>query len=155
MKYHYADNGWTVIVDENINDLSTEDILRVGRLIVSNMVVVFKNQKLTTEDELRFCWIIGNVQLTEYDRTKHISLVDGILRVTGQKNDAGEPGLFGHTSALDWHSNQASSKKRMPLIWLYGLEGTKGSRTSWINMIEAYKVLSVEDSMELRYKNVY
>ena len=155
MKYHYADNGWTVIVDENINDLSTEDILRVGRLIVSNMVVVFKKQKLTTEDELRFCWIIGNVQLTEYDRTKHISLVDGILRVTGKKNDAGEPGLFGHTSALDWHSNQASSKNRMPLIWLYGLEGTKGSRTSWINMIEACKDLSVEDRMELRNKKAY
>ena len=43
MKYHYANNGWTIIMEENINDLSTEDILRVGRLIVSNMVVVFKN----------------------------------------------------------------------------------------------------------------
>ena len=43
----------------------------------------------------------------------------------------------------------------MPLIWLYGLEGTKGSRTSWINMIEACRDLSIEDRMDLRKKKAY
>ena len=48
--------------------------------------------------------------------------------------------MFGHTSALDWH-NQASSYERAPLIWLYGVKGTAGSCTSWIDMQAAYRDL--------------
>ena len=75
------------------------------------------------------------------ERGEHIAVNDHIIRVTGEKNNHGEPGLFGHTSALDWHANQASSYERAPLIWLYGVKGTAGSCTSWIDMQAAYRDL--------------
>lgn len=69
-------------------------------------VVVLRNQNLTPDEEVRVCKMIGNVQeYTDMERTKHIACHPNILRVTGQKDQHGEPGLFGHTSALDWHAN--------------------------------------------------
>lgn len=143
MKISVDSNGWTTIVDEDIRDLTDEQIKQIGRLTVSNMVVVFKNQTLTTSDEERFCKVIGECQYYPEgnERGKHVRLTDHILRVTGQKDNEGEPGLFGHKAALDWHANQPSNKERAPLIWLYGASGTKGSRTSWINNIVSYEAL--------------
>jgi taurine dioxygenase len=144
MKISYADNGWTVFVDENITTLTNDQIIEIGKLVVRNMVVVFKDQTLTPEEELRICNVIGKFQHTNHDRAKHITLIDGVLRVTGKKNEYGEEGLFGHKAALDWHANQPSNPDRKPMIWLYGEQGTKGSRTSWINNIAAYNALSNE-----------
>ena len=141
------DNNWTVIIDEDINKLTEDQIIEVFRLVVTNMVVVFKKQSMTPEQEVNFCKVAGTVQYypSNVDRLKHIAVGNHILRVTGEKNAECEPGLFGHVSALDWHANQCSNKNRDPLIWLYGVKGTKGSRTSWINMIKAYEDLSEED----------
>jgi taurine dioxygenase len=151
MNISYANNGWTIFIDNDINSLSHDEIIQVAKLIVTNMVVVFKKQNLTPEQELKFCNVIGNHQYypASYERGKHIRLNDGILRVTGKKNEYGEPGLFGHTSALDWHANQPSNKERKPLIWLYGAEGTKGSRTSWLNNIASYQDLPIELKNEI------
>ena len=132
-------NDWAIEVqDIDIKSATEKEAIDIAKMTISNMVVVIKNQKLTPDDEINFCQKIGNYQSTNNDRAKHINVRDGVLRVTGQKNKHGEEGLFGHTSALDWHSNQASNKDRKPLIWLYAKEGTKGSKTSWISMIEAY-----------------
>lgn len=157
MNISYADNGWTVIVDADMRTLTDEEVKKVGRLIVSNMVVVFKNQNLTTDDEERFCKIIGECQYypADIDKIKHIRLTNHILRVTGQKDNEGEEGLFGHKAALDWHANQPSNKDRAPLIWLYGAEGTKGSRTSWINNIASYEALSAEMKEKIKDIRVY
>lgn len=151
MKTHLHENGWVVIVDEDITTLSDTEIEQVARLSVSNMVVVFKNQKLTAKQELNICQTIGNVQLTSAE----ISILPGVIRVTGEKNSKGEEGLFGHKHALDWHANQPSSRDRKPLIWLYGEKGTSGSRTSWINNIMAYEALDDEFKAELQDIEVY
>ena len=137
-------NDWAIEVQDIDIKLATEkEALDIAKMAISNMAVVIKNQKLTPDDEINFCQKIGNYQSTDSDRAKHINVRDGVLRVTGQKNKHGEEGLFGHTSALDWHSNQASNKDRKPLIWLYAKEGTKGSKTSWISMIEAYNKMPI------------
>jgi len=157
MKISYPFNNWTVLIDEDITSLSPDEIKTVGRLVVSNMCVVFRNQKITPEEELRICSVIGDHQHYPKDekRVAHIRLNDGILRVTGQKNQYGEEGLFGHKAALDWHANQPSNKNRMPLIWLYGASGTKGSRTSWINNIASYEGLSNEMKDKIKDIKVY
>jgi alpha-ketoglutarate-dependent taurine dioxygenase len=157
MKISYPFNDWTVFIDEDLNTLSDDDIRQIGKLTVSNMCVVLRNQHLTPETELRICSVIGDYQRypADYERIKHIRLNDGILRVTGQKNTDGEPGLFGHKAALDWHANQPSSKDRQPLIWLYGESGTKGSRTSWINNIASYEGLSAEMKDKIKDIKVY
>ena len=154
MNITYADNGWTVFVNEDLRTLSEEQVRQVGKLSVSNMVVVFKNQSLSTDDEERFCKIIGECQFypADVERAKHVRLTNHILRVTGQHDKDGEEGLFGHKAALDWHANQPSNKVRAPLIWLYGAEGTKGSRTSWINNIVSYEALS--DKMKAKIADI-
>ena len=135
-------NTWTVeVTDIDLSTTTKKQAQQIAELVLKQMVVVIRNQKLTPQQELDFCNHIGVHQSTDTDRAKHINVIDGVLRVTGKKNQHGEEGLFGHTSALDWHANQASNRNRMPLIWLYGVEGTKSSTTSWINNIESYKKL--------------
>lgn len=155
VRYTFHDNGWTVIIDEDIKQLTDLQLKTVCRLIVAHTVVVFKNQSLTPNDEIRIVSAMGDYQKTPEanERFKHIRVNEGILRVTGQKNQYGEEGLFGHKETLDWHANQPSNPDRMPLIWIYGVEGTEGSRTSWINNILAYEDLS--DDMKQRLENIY
>lgn len=150
MNITYADNGWTTFINEDLNSLSKEDLLEVGRLLLENTVVVFRNQNLTPEKEISICETIGECQRSTSPAVHQISVIPGILRVTGKKNETGVPGLFGHKRDLDWHANQPSNKDRKPLIWLYGVEGTKGSKTSWINMISAYNDLDPEFLEEIK-----
>ena len=157
MKINYL-NDWAIqIEDLDIRTATKEEVFEIGKLTLSNMVTVFKNQDLQPEDEVAFCSKLGKCQFIidptkpkEGQRTEHLAVGNHILRVTGQKNDKGEEGLFGHTSALDWHANQASNYEREPLIWLYGVEGTKGSKTSWLNNIASYEALSDEMKEEIK-----
>jgi len=141
MDYTLHENGWTVIIEDDIRDLSTTDILNVAKLLSKQTVVVFNKQiDIAPEDQLEIAYVIGDVmKQKDKSRSNPINLIDGVLRVTGKKNDKGEPGLFGHTSALDWHANQASNKNRDPIVWMYGAEGMEGSRTSFINMARVYE----------------
>lgn len=150
MKVTYL-NSWAIeIEDFDLKNATREEAHFIARKTIEQMVVVLRNQKLEPKDEVRFCDLIGSYQSTDTDRAKHLNVIDGILRVTGQKNQHGEEGLFGHTSALDWHANQTSNPNRMPLIWLYGVKDTEGSVTSWINNIESYKALPQELKEEIK-----
>jgi|AntAceMinimDraft_1070359.scaffolds.fasta_scaffold01598_3 alpha-ketoglutarate-dependent taurine dioxygenase len=155
MKITLHNNGWTVIIDEDLRTLTQEEIFEVCKLIVKNTVVVFRNQTLTEQDELKFCKTIGGVQPTRFEHTKNLSLSNGILRVTGKKNEQGEPGLFGHKAVLDWHCNSPGAKTRHPIIWLYGVEGTSGSKTSWINNALAYNDLPEDFKKEINNIEIF
>ena len=123
----------------NLNDATLEDAHNIARSLVRETPwVAFSKQDLTMQQEVDFCSMIGECQQVLGERSKHIAIHDNILRVTGELDQDGEPGLFGHEDALDWHANQASNPERSPLIWLYAKKDTYGSVTSWINMIEAY-----------------
>jgi len=115
------------------------DVQGIKDALLNDLVVVIRSQNLTPEEEVEFCQSIGKCQYLKHERTKHIAVGEYILRVTGEKNEHGEEGLFGHTSSLDWHANQASNPDRSPLIWLYSVKGSAGSRTSWIDMAHAYR----------------
>jgi alpha-ketoglutarate-dependent taurine dioxygenase len=118
------------------------------------MVVVFPKQSLTPNDESRIVNVIGTA-LT-YSPTLAINNTNKIIgRVTGAKNKEGKEGLFGHKYDLDWHANQPSNEQRKPLIWLYGAEGTVGSRTSWINNILSYEALDDDFKQEIADIEIY
>jgi taurine dioxygenase len=142
--------GWVEFLNDDLTSISDQRAKEIGKLVTEKIVVVLRKQSLTVEDELKFAKSCGKVQSTAGEKGKHLSIADGVLRVTGKKNEYGEEGLFGHKAALDWHANQPSNVNRMPLIWLYGVEGTAGSRTSWINMIEAHKDLPNDLAEEIK-----
>jgi len=157
MKISYAENGWTTIIDEDINTLSKDDLFEMTDLLVNNTVVVFKKQKLTPEKELEICQVIGNYDPNSFkiETIKQMMVIPGIIRVTGAKNKEGHEGLFGHVHDLDWHANRPSDPNRKPLVWLYGVEGTVGSKTSWINCIDAYNDLDADLKEEIKNIQVY
>lgn len=155
MKYTLHKNGWTVIVDENfdLSKATQEDANLIARLVATHTVVVFTRQNLTLDQELRIVNLFKNPEILSGKNVRDSSALERIVipesdgklvRVTGEKDELGRPGLFGHVSDLDWHCNQAANEWRKPIVWLYGQRGTRGSRTSWINYINAYNDLSQE-----------
>ena len=157
MKVLYHKNKWTVIIEDDIRNLSNEDLFEVARLLSKQTVVVFPNPAdITPEEQLQKAEVIGKVMKQKNkNRSNPINIIDGVIRVTGKKNEKGEPGLFGHTSALDWHANQASNINRDPIVWMYCVEGMKGSRTSFINMISVYESLPEEFKKTISKKRCY
>jgi alpha-ketoglutarate-dependent taurine dioxygenase len=151
LNYHLHENGWTVILyDFDLAQATRKDIDQLARLLATNTCVVARKQgHLTLEDEIRVCEMFGEIE--DSSDASHLPLFHQIMlpggqnkihRVTGAKDEHGNPGLFGHVSDLDWHCNQPGVPTRKPLVWLFGVTGTVGSRTSWTNNIMAYNDLS-------------
>lgn len=145
IEYKIHDNGWTVFVNEDIRLLSDEQAKEVTRLASTNLVVIFRNQELTLNEQVEFCSKLGKCQYTynpnkprEDQRFHNVAVHENIYRVTGEKNHNGVQGLAGHQSSLDWHVDQPSTDNRPDLAWLYGVKGTQGSCTSWLNTAMAY-----------------
>lgn len=136
---------WHKEYDVDIKTMSDDEIKQIARDINKHLVVVFRNQSLTPQQELDICTKIGTVKDNKAEDTTakdNLSIIKGVMRVTGELNDRGEPGLFGHEVELDWHTHHPGEKNRWPFVWLYSERGSKGSRTSWINQVLAYEDLS-------------
>jgi alpha-ketoglutarate-dependent taurine dioxygenase len=153
LKYHLHDNGWTVILDDfDFAKATQEDISQIGCLLATNTLVVARGQQhLLVEDEIRVCKMFGDVDnlrnLAHMPPYCNIIVPDSetlLQRVTGGLDEHGNPGLFGHVSDLDWHCNMPGVPTRKPLVWLLGITGTVGSRTSWTNNIMAYDGLDAD-----------
>ena len=151
MKYHLHENGWTVIVDDfDFREATQQDVNEIAKLIATNTCVLFKNQLLSVDDEMRISTMFknprpfvtpGDDQCTHY----WVKGTDGIFqRVTGELNEHGVSGIAAHIEDFEWHCNWPSQINRRPIIWLYGVKGTAGSRTSWTNNILSYNDLSQE-----------
>jgi taurine dioxygenase len=144
-------SSWVKFLDGDLNEFTDDQIREMMRYAFSNMVVVMRNQNLTPETQLRISKVAGDVQPTWFPgRTEGISVIDGVVRVTGKKDEKGLRGIFGHKEVLEWHVNKASNPARKPLISMYGVEGTKGSRTSFLNMIEAWSDLPDDIKEQLK-----
>ena len=146
-------NGWTLTIDEHIRSLSQEQLYEIAKLCNRHYVVVFRNQHLTVEDQMRITSSIGTVKLDHgrNDAEKERILIEpGVIRVTGELNSKGEKGLFGHDEELDWHTHHANAVRRYPFVWLYAVKGSAGSRTSWINQEMAYNDLPASVRKQLQ-----
>jgi len=152
MKLSLDSNGWTLTINEDIRTLSDSQLYEVAKLCNRHYVVIFRKQHLTVADQIRIASSIGTVKLDhgKDDAEKERILIQpGVIRVTGERNDKGEKGLFGHDEQLDWHTHHANAKKRYPFVWLYAVKGSTGSRTSWINQEIAFNDLSINMQQEL------
>ena len=146
-----------MVEDLDLRKATDEQAQEIGRLLAKNTVVVVRGQTLTPRDEIEFCRKIG--KLEDLEPRKDDVGFDGFIvpdsdwhvwRVSGELDEHGRPGLFGHVSDLDWHANQTANEWRHPIVWLYGVKGTAGSRTSWLNNIMTWQDLSPQQQDALR-----
>jgi alpha-ketoglutarate-dependent taurine dioxygenase len=153
MNIKLHENGWTGILEDfDFATATQEDINEIGKFLATNTLVVARGQEhLTVEDEVRIAHMFGNVEnmnsVADQSPWNHLIVPNSnneALRVTGELDEHGNPGLFGHVSDLDWHCNKPAVPTRMPLVWLLGIKGTAGSRTSWNNNILSYQDLTDE-----------
>jgi taurine dioxygenase len=125
--------------------LSPDTLKSLHSLTLEHLVVVFRGQTLSTDEQVNLCQEFGNIGRFKGTVKNHISRWcedgrDGILRVTGRKDSSGQvSGIFSHNSTLDWHSNKPKDIDRLPFVWLYAVSHTQGSRTSWLNCAAAYR----------------
>lgn len=108
--------------------------------IFKELIVVEKLGKKTAEENIEIAQKIGKIPYIEQwpeiqnRREKVLFEAPGVIKVT-------KGGLFGHKETLDWHANKASFPQRSPIVWIYAVEGSKGSVTSWIDNRKAYEDL--------------
>lgn len=150
MKINLHQNGWTVLVsDVDLKNISQQQVNLLGKYLLTNTLVVIKNQNLSPEDQIDICAKFGKVEChDDKEFNEAFLLKEGkgyIKRVTGELDEHGRPGMFGHKEELEWHCNRVSDPDRMPVVWLYAAQGTKGSRTSYVNNVWSYNDLSESD----------
>lgn len=152
MDYYLHENGWTVILDNDFSfkTATQEDINKIAKLLATNTLVVARNQHLTVDEELRVLNMFKDLETFEekqFADYKHwwVPGTDGkITRVTGAKDEHGTPGIAGYVDEMAWHCNHPYKEARRPLVWLAGIHGTAGSRTTWTNNILSYNDLDKE-----------
>ena len=140
MRIRLHHNGWTPLIDNyDIKTATAKDIKTITQLLYTNTVVVFTNQELTPDDELNFCKTFGVTESYKGSPTVILSEhYHDVVRVTGNKNNLG---AFPNPDELEWHLNKSANPNKKNIVYLYGVQGTAGSRTSWINTILAYQDL--------------
>jgi alpha-ketoglutarate-dependent taurine dioxygenase len=147
MQYRTHENGWTIIAEGDLRTATQDDVNQIARYVATNTLVVFKKQNLNLEDELRIIKMFKNPE-EYYEATDnnykhyHIKGTNGLItRVTGEKDEDGVEGIAGFAEEMAWHCNHPYRADRRPIVWLYGVKGTSGSRTSWNNNIMSYNDL--------------
>ena len=155
IKYTLHENNWTVMLDDfDFNSATQDDINEIAKLLATNTVVVARGQNLNVQDEVRIAKMFKDPQVfNTKDENSSDTMFQGAevkdsdnmaLRVTGEKDEHGRTGIAGHEDEMQWHANDQTTPNRKPLVWLYSVKGSKGSRTSWNNNILSYNNLSKE-----------
>ena len=87
-------------LEGDLKEYSDDDLKDLTRDLYTHTTVVLKNQKLTPEEQLKICQRIGDVQPTWIPgRTEGISVIQGVVRVTGKKDEKGHRGIL----AINWY----------------------------------------------------
>lgn len=151
MNYYLHENDWTVILDDvDFKTITQDEVNQIAKLIATNTLVIAKKQFLTIEDEIRVTKMFKDPFKFDPNDPERKGYKDAIvsgsegflIRVTGAKDDKGNPGFAGDNDELKWHCNDSNRSQRRSIVWLSGEKGTIGSRTTWNNNILSYKDLS-------------
>ena len=160
VNYTIHENGWTVFIEDlDMKTASQDDVNQIAKLIATNTLVIIRNQNLTPPEEAKILRMFKNPQsfvvpkATNYINTLAGAVVEGsddlFLRVSGKRDEEGRVGIAAYESEMVWHCNDPGEANRLPMVWLYGAEGTLGSRTSYNNNVLSYKDLSKDLKVEI------
>jgi alpha-ketoglutarate-dependent taurine dioxygenase len=168
VNYKIHDNGWTVIIENfDISKATQENINQISKLIAKNTLVVIRNQNLTIVDEVKVLKMFKGTQTfipaiaENYVSNLGGAVIEGsedlFLRVSGKKDKTGQVGIAAYDCEMVWHCNEPGDEDRRPIVWLHGVEGTKGSRTSYTNSSLSYDDLDKKLKQELEncYLEIY
>ncbi len=158
--YKLHENGWTIFIEDlDMRQATQDEINQIAKLIATNTLVIIRNQTLTASDEVRILRQFKNPQtFVVPEATNYVSGLEGavvegsedlFLRVSGKPDDHGRVGIAAYESEMVWHCNDPGEANRLPMVWLYGVEGTVGSRTSYNNNILSYNDLSEDFKLEI------
>jgi alpha-ketoglutarate-dependent taurine dioxygenase len=161
MKARLINNSWPVeITDFDFNTATQHDINLLGCLVNHYTLVLVKHQSnaLPVLAQENACKMFGSTLLDRIDAngfkevTKNLKHPDGdiTLRVTGELDQDGKPGLFGFDHELEWHANKVEQPHRRSMVWLYGERGTSGSITEFTNHVLAYQDLDQDTKDQIR-----
>lgn len=171
MKARLINNSWPVEITEfDFNTATQHDIDLLGCLTNYYTLVLVKHQahNLPVTVQEKICKMFGSTWLDNADaatikeQTKSLKHAEGdiTLRVTGEPDATGKPGLFGQTDELEWHANKVEQPHRRSMVWLYGERGTDGSITEFTNHVLAYQGLDADlknqiESLKINYKSTF
>ena len=157
MKINFHTNGWTpVITDIDLKTASQQESNTIAYLVAKHTVVVIKDQQLEPSDQVAACEKIGKCEqssallVTSPNQRLVLGGDNKIVRVGGGNHHGGVTGVFEHVGDMEWHSNRTGHENRDPLIWLYAVKDSAGSRTSWINNILSYQELDEDTKQEIK-----
>ena len=108
--------------------------------VFTDLICIEKLGQISPEKEMQLAETLGEVKkpVTEREHKQQLAFkgpLDGISNVT-------QGALFGTKETLDWHANKPSNANRASIVWIYAVEGSKGSITSWIDNRAAYNDLN-------------
>jgi taurine dioxygenase len=135
--------------------LSDQVVLQVLEALYQNLVVVFRGQKISFDDQVRFASYFGELKKyaqDEFGETPRPEIICISNVVKG-----------GHLSnkEVSWHSDSAFMETPPSFSFLYGVEiPTFGGDTYWANMYEALERLPSElkaqvESLQVQHDNTH
>jgi|TARA_B110000977_G_scaffold46899_1_gene63772 taurine dioxygenase len=160
--YKLHKNGWTVMIENlDLRKAQQQDIDDICKLIAKYTCVVIRNQSLEIDDELRVLdmfkdpFAFNSEVLSHPDKEGYRDCIvphskDYLIRVTAALDENGNPGFAGMEEELQWHCNDATHADRSQITWLYSVEGSHGSRTSWNNNVLSYRDLDEDTKQKIQ-----
>ena len=112
--------------------------------VLFNRVITGDTQGIDPEDIL---WMKNIISFLEYDDNTQV--IEGIIKVTGRRNDQGQAeGMFAEGELL-WHSNESGNLTFTPGVSLLAKEGVVGSATGFVTTTDWYERQSESFRSEL------
>jgi len=112
--------------------------------VLFNRVIAGDTQGIDPEDIL---WMENMISFLEYD--DNIQVIEGLIKVTGRRNNQGQAeGMFAEGELL-WHSNESGNLTFTPGVSLLAKEGVVGSATGFVTTTDWYERQSESFRSEL------
>ncbi len=159
------------LTDVDLEALSDEQCLDIGRLLARHLIVVVPEAHVSKERFWSICTKIGQIHGTARDYAPSYSSdseseelfgyfykrggelhLPGLMRVSGIRDEAGHAtGMFAQ-GELGWHTNHAGQRHPFPNVGLHGVQGTEGTFTDILECVSPFEAL--DDEWKARVRNV-